>query len=174
MMVEAVVVTISMVHMVVIGVNRFIAVVLPLRYSTLVTKKTVMVMVLMCWCIPVIWMVPLQVYASAQKSVLANNKKFEDAFLAVNSTVWFLLLIIIMVILYSKILSETRAQAQRVQAWQQRAILSTTTAHNTTGQSTAGHSTTGISLNWEDHNWDKFSWKDHSWTEHRCVKHNCG
>ena len=118
-MIGITVIIVSLVHMVFIGVNRFIAVVIPLRYSALVTKRTVLVMVVLVWLIPVAMMVPLQVYATGQDR-LPSGVAYADWAHALVGVIWVLLLFVALVILYGKVMMETRAQALKVQAWQQK------------------------------------------------------
>jgi small-conductance mechanosensitive channel len=115
--------------MVCIGINRSIAIVLPLRYSTLVTKRTVILMVVLVWMIPVVLMVPLQVYAVG-RGYLPNGILFLDWTLAISSIIWILLLCLSLAILYGKIIQESRAQAQKVQAWQQNKSVRSTAGPN--------------------------------------------
>ena len=122
---------VSLVHMVVIGLNRFIAVVLPLRYSTLVTKRTIIIMVAMTWAIPTVVMVPVHVHAIG-RGRMPNGILFVDWAIALNDTIWILLLCLALVILYGKILLETRAQAMKVQAWKQNPSASSTTNQSET------------------------------------------
>ena len=59
---------ISIAHMVMNGINRFIAVVVPLRYSTLVTKKTIMAFIVASWMSPIVLLLPIYCYAMTVES----------------------------------------------------------------------------------------------------------
>ena len=109
-------ISVSQMHMVVIGVNRFIAVVMALRYRTLVSKKTTIVVVIMMWTMPVIFMVPLHMYAIRQDP-LPSGVSFADWAFALNGMIWVALICLSLAILYGKIILETRAQSMKIQAW---------------------------------------------------------
>ena len=116
-----VVIQVSMLHMVFIGINRFIAVVLPLRYGRLVTKRTVVIMAVLVWVIPVVLIVPLYLYALT-RDPLSNGLLYIEWVNSFNYITSFVFLTMSLIVLYGKIVLETRAQANRVQVLRQQPV----------------------------------------------------
>ena len=109
---------ISLSHLIIIGVDRWIAVMLPLRYSTIVTVKTTTVMVITSWSIPLIYMVPSVIVTMIhnEKSCAANVYSTSIAIMGISVYCFILLL---MSSIYGKIWHVAHKQHKRILAQQQ-------------------------------------------------------
>ena len=55
--IEASIYSVSLLHLIMIGVDRFIEVMVPLRYASLITKNVVVALIIISWVIPLIYMI---------------------------------------------------------------------------------------------------------------------
>ena len=101
---------ISLFHLYAIGIDRFVAVVKPLHYPTLVTKHTTTVMIITSWLLPMVIIIPTYSWALRQTGVVYKVHR-------ILSIVSFSTRMVVLSILYGKILSETRAQVRKIQAF---------------------------------------------------------
>ena len=106
---------ITVFHLYIIGVDRFIAVVKPLHYPMLVTNNTTVIMILVSWLLPMVIFIPLYVYALYQD----DNWNMMDTLNGNVIIATYVITVLIFSVLYGKILSETRAQLRQIRAWEE-------------------------------------------------------
>ena len=103
---------ISFCHVICIALDRFIAVVKPLHYPSLMTKRTIYLMIMASWIFPIISMIPLYEYTAAR----GNIDDF-DIFHSKVTVMFYLSVIGVMWPLYGKVIFETRSQVRKIRAF---------------------------------------------------------
>ena len=103
---------ISFCHVICIALDRFIAVVKPLHYPSLMTKRTIYLMIMASWIFPIISMIPLYEYTAAHGNI-------DDIEIVYSKVTVIFCFIVIGVIwpLYGKVLFETRSQVRKIRAF---------------------------------------------------------
>ena len=104
---------ISFFHVIIIAADRFIAITVPLRYFTIVTKRSIIVMIAIAWLVPALVLTTLYEVASLQGQMPNGRYYVNLAHQAVN-IIMSILLIGTIVVLYGKILKETRSHVRRI------------------------------------------------------------
>ena len=100
-------------HLYTIGIDRFIAVVKPLHYPMIVTKRTMIIMIVITWAYPTLLIIALYTYSLQLDS---TTYAYVDRTHRIASMVSYLFNILVMSVLYGKILYETRLQVRKIQA----------------------------------------------------------
>ena len=96
------VVFISVVHVIVIGMDRWIAVMFPLRYPTVVTVKTTTAMVIICWGLPLICMAPNLIIAMIHNDTSCTANLY-NAPIAIMGISVYCFILLLMSSIYGKI-----------------------------------------------------------------------
>ena len=102
---------VSFFHVICIALDRFIAVVRPLNYDTLVTRRTVCVMLMASWMIPIVSLIPLYEYTVAR-----GGQNDMDALQAKVTVIFCVIVICVICPLYGKVLAESRSQVRKIRA----------------------------------------------------------
>ena len=102
---------ISIAHIVVIGLERIIAITRPLHYPRIVTNKTIAIMVLAVWVIPIVSIIPGYLYAIGNPET--TGQILHTAHYSVCTAAYFALSIT-MFLMYGKILRDATLQANKV------------------------------------------------------------
>ena len=112
------VVFISVSHLIIIGIDRWIAVMFPLRYLSVVTVKTTTLMVITSWGLPMICMVPqlLMVIIHNDTSCTANAYNVSTAIMAL---LLYCVILLMMSSMYGKIWHVAHKQHAQILAQQQ-------------------------------------------------------
>ena len=109
---SAISIVISFCHVICIAVDRFIAVIKPLHYPSLVTKRTVSVMLIASWMIPIVSLVPLYEYT------IAHGNQEDAIYLQAKVTVIYSMMAVAVIWpLYGNILITTRQQVRKIQTF---------------------------------------------------------
>ena len=103
---------ISFCHVICIALDRFIAVVKPLHYPSLMTKRTIYLMIMASWMIPIISIIPLYEYTAAH-----GNLDDIDMLSAKVTVIFSSIVIGVIWPLYGKIIFETRSQVRKIRAF---------------------------------------------------------
>ena len=104
---------ISIFHLIVIALDRFIAIVLPLRYASLVTPRVTAVMIASSWVLPVAIFSPVYIHAMSVHVYI-------DGLIYVDRVHYFVLvttcavLSLLMCLLYGKIMMEAQKQTRKM------------------------------------------------------------
>ena len=104
---------ISFFHVIIIAADRFIAITLPLRYFAIVTKRSIIVMIAIAWLVPALVLIPLYEVTSLQGQ-MPNGRYYVHLANHVVNIIMSILLIGTIVVLYGKILKETRSHVRRI------------------------------------------------------------
>ena len=104
---------ISFFHVIIIAADRFIAITLPLRYFAIVTKISIIVMIAIAWLVPALVLIPLYEVTSLQGQ-MPNGRYYVHLANHVVNIIMSILLIGTIVVLYGKILKETRSHVRRI------------------------------------------------------------
>ena len=105
---------ISFCHVICIALDRFIAcaVVKPLHYPSLMTKRTIYLMIMASWMIPIALIMPLYEYTAAH----GNINDIEILYSKVK-VIFYIIVIGVIWPLYGKVLFETRLQVRKIRAF---------------------------------------------------------
>ena len=104
---------ISLFHVIIIAADRFIAITVPLRYFTIVTKRRIIMMIAIAWFVPAMVLIPLYEVTSLQGQ-MPNGRYYVHSAHHVVNIIMSILLIGTIVVLYGKILKETRSHVRRI------------------------------------------------------------
>ena len=104
---------ISFFHVLIIAADRFIAITVPLRYFTIVTKRSIIVMIAIAWLVPALVLIPVYEVTSLQGQ-MTNGRYYVNLAHRVVNIIMSILLIGTIVVLYGKILKETRSHVRRI------------------------------------------------------------
>ena len=104
---------ISFFHVIIIAADRFIAITVPLRYFTIVTKRSIIMMIAIAWLVPALVLIPLYEVTSLQGQ-MPNGRHYVHLAHHVVNIIMSILLIGTIVVLYGKILKETRSHVRRI------------------------------------------------------------
>ena len=104
---------ISMAHLIIIGIDRWIAVMFPLRYAGLVTVKATIIMVIVSWVLPVISIIPnMTIVLIENDKACARNMHTTTH--SINSLLTYVFIVIIMTSIYGKIWCVARKQRRKI------------------------------------------------------------
>ena len=104
---------ISFFHVIIIAADRFIAITVPLRYFTIVTKRSIIVIIAIAWLVPALVLIPLYQVTSLQGQ-MPNGRYYVHLTQQVVNIITSILLIGTIVVLYGKILKETKSHVRRI------------------------------------------------------------
>ena len=104
---------ISLFHVIIIAADRFIAITVPLRYFTIVTKRSIIMMIVIAWLVPALVLIPVYEVTSLQGQ-MTNGRYYVHLANHVVNIIMSILLIGTIVVLYGKILKETRSHVRRI------------------------------------------------------------
>jgi hypothetical protein len=104
---------ISYAHMIVITIDRFVAITRPLRYAAIVTERTLSVMIAVAWSCPLVMILPLYIIG-LRLAYSGDGYLYLDTIHWLTTVIVYCMLAVTFCILYAKILKEARSQAQKV------------------------------------------------------------
>ena len=127
--------TVSFLHLLAIGLDRYIAITKPLHYRSLITNRVIVVVITLCWLIPYCILCP--VYVMNMEDSQQNMQQFS---LVHNTMVvaTYVAIALILLVFYVTILCIARTHSNRVQEFRVKysntisAISSNDNPHNTT------------------------------------------
>ena len=126
---------VSYVHLIMISLDRFIAIILPLRYTSLITKQVMSIMIALTWFLPISVTTAMYCTAFARTGTLEGQIRMDNMHYTA-TIVLYLIFSCILSILYGKIMIVARTQAKKIQAW---------SSANTENNTNSGKSTRMVS-----------------------------
>jgi hypothetical protein len=104
--------SISLLHIIAIGLDRFIAIVKPLHYRSLVTPRVTLLMIVICWSLPSATICPMYVVV-LKDSHITDGLYFGDRVHFVTIIISYISISITMTLFYGTIFNVARAQADK-------------------------------------------------------------
>ena len=109
---------ISISHLIIIGVDRWIAVMFPLRYAAIVTVKTTTGMTIIAWSLPLINMIGNLINIMMHIDTTCSANMFNST-ASLMTILGYLFILLIMISIYGKIWHVAHKQRKRILAQQQ-------------------------------------------------------
>ena len=105
---------VSMCNLLCIGLDKFIAVVFPLRYNALFTKKTLVGIVVLAWMGPVLFSFGVLCTALSSRVTDCENSLLSQDGIMITSVCVYFIAAVLLCCMYGKIWYDSRKQVQRI------------------------------------------------------------
>ena len=106
--------SVSLFHIVFIGLERFIAIVKPLQFRSLVTGKITLAMVVVCWFVPIAIFLPVHVVIT-KKTQLISGMYVGDRIQFTSNIIIYFYILITLSVFYKQMYTIAKDQTKKIQ-----------------------------------------------------------